>query len=142
MAKCIVFNNGYKYQLRASYSLQTPLRPHRPVGNDYVSLSSSGKLTIQEAYAWDGASGAPDLTAEMRASLVQDGLYQLMRQGLLDVADFRADADEFFDELRMEYGMSKVLPKAAHLAIRAFGSDFADPANDRPPTHAPANCEA
>lgn len=142
MTKCIVFNRGYNYQLKRRYSISTPLRPDRAVGNDFVSLTASGKLTLQAAYAWDGASGAPDLASVMRASLVHDGLYQLIREGLLDANDFRDDADELFYELCVEDGLQKALARAAYLAIRELGAGFADPANDRPPTYAPNDCEA
>lgn len=72
------------YKLLKTVQVRTGIRPfgvHR-VGNAFVQLDAAGLLTIVEGYFWDGASGpAMDSKSIMRASLVHDALYQLIREG-------------------------------------------------------------
>ncbi|MDA8018651.1 MAG: hypothetical protein MPN21_14515 [Thermoanaerobaculia bacterium] len=39
-------------------------------------------IHIEAGYAWNGATGAIDTPSFRRASLIHDGLYQLMREGV------------------------------------------------------------
>ena len=74
----------YKYELTKSYTIQTKLRPKKMIGNKYVIIMPDGMLLIDKGYRWDGPSGpAIDTESFMRASLVHDALYQLIREGHL-----------------------------------------------------------
>ena len=80
----IFYKEGFKYQLVDEYSIKVAVLPGYSVDQGLLSLTSSGLLTIRKHYAWDGPSGpAIDTKNFMRASLVHDALYQLMRQGLI-----------------------------------------------------------
>ena len=89
--------HGYKYQTLEDVAYETrwnlPRRQSIRSCNSWVHLTGDGCLTIQRGYCWDGASGPTfDTASTMRASLVHDALYQLMREELLP-QDFRVPAD-------------------------------------------------
>ena len=95
----IRYRSGYKYQLAENYSVFTGILHHK-IRTDYITLTPSGWLTIKRGYAWDGATGLPSTPKSlMRASLVHDALYQMIRNGLFDD---RAAADEVFFEIAQE----------------------------------------
>ena len=61
----------YKYQLMRDYKHQTIIRLNHDVKiKSFITLSSSGLLTISKGYAWDGPSGPTiDTNNFMRGSL-------------------------------------------------------------------------
>jgi hypothetical protein len=127
----ISYKSGYKYQLTAPYSIQLPepFRPAKEVSNRYVRLTTDGVLTLREDYAWNGADGPTlDTASSMRGSLVHDGIYQLMREGLLDYQIYRQPADRLLCDICVEDGMSPVRAKVWYDAVRAFGGPRAKPA--------------
>ena len=72
--------NRYKYQLVDPYTLNVGLSGYSVTDQQFIQLTSSGLLTIQPGYAWDGPSGPTwDTPDFMRGSLVHDALYQLIR---------------------------------------------------------------
>jgi len=78
----------WKYQTLTEMVYETgwhlPRRQSVATGMGWVHLTSDGRLTIQRGYCWDGASGPTlDTASTMRASLVHDALYQLLREGQL-----------------------------------------------------------
>lgn len=95
----IAYRSGYKYQLEYDYrhALWNVLPQVGETGNKYVTASNGGFLLIRAGYAWDGASGPTiDTKSTMRASLVHDALYQLIREGYLPADDLTyklADAE-------------------------------------------------
>lgn len=87
------YRPGYKYQT-ADVTV-VPLTWYRgpDVVSDFVAIAA-GRLVIRAGYAWDGPSGPTlDTASAMLPSLVHDALYQLIREGVLDVRH-RKDADE------------------------------------------------
>lgn len=139
--KCILYKSGYKYQLKAKYTLNIPVKPLADVGNAYVQLSAAGELKIADAYAWDGPSGPTiDTRNFMRGSLVHDALYQLMREGLLDAASYREPADRLLQQHCKEDGMSAIRAWWVYQGVRLGGGPSADPASDRPLQRAPTGC--
>ena len=91
---CITYRDVlYKYRLLQDNQCQTQLRPEIDlrVPGDWVVLSAKGLLSIKSGYQWDGPSGPTiDTKTFMRGSLVHDGLYQLLREGLLGARDSEA----------------------------------------------------
>ena len=76
----IRYRSDYKYQLASEYRIKIPILPAEDIGTEFIDLDTSGELTVKNAYAWDGPSGPViDTPENMRASLVHDALYQLMR---------------------------------------------------------------
>lgn len=121
MRKGIAYHDGYKYQLAENYTIQTPLRPERVVSSQFILLTTDGRLFILGGYAWDGPSGpVSDVKEFMRASLVHDALYQLMREGLLPQSA-KPIADELMKQLCLEDGMAYPLAEIAYQGVEHFG---------------------
>ena len=138
---CILYNDGYKYQLKRDYTQVIDIKPSSAIDSYFITLDPSGLLTIKKGYAWDGPSGPTiDTKNFMRGSLVHDALYQLMRENQLDKAIYRDIADRLLQKMCIEDGMSKLRAWWVYEAVKRFGDPSADPANDRPPTYAPWEC--
>ena len=96
-----------KYQTLRRYAIQTDFRPDADlVGRlGQVHLRTDGTLLVTKRYVWDGASGPTwDTTSTMRASLVHDALYQLMREQNLDATASRLPADRLLRNIMIEDG--------------------------------------
>jgi hypothetical protein len=115
----------YKYELKGAYALEIPITGCE-VRTEYIDLESDGLLTIKDRYAWDGATNpARDTPNVMRASLVHDALYQLMRLKELDPEEHRKTADEIFRDICLEDGMGRFRAGYSYLAVRWFGGGHA-----------------
>lgn len=138
MAKCIAYNQGYKYQLKETYVVTIPLRPEQPIKTDYIELDTDGNLTIVKGYAWDGPSGPTvDTLSFMRGALVHDALYQLMRGEQIDHIKYREIADKILKDICIEDGMWRIRAAWVYAAVRVFGKWAADPRDKRPVVFAP-----
>ncbi|GAK24268.1 hypothetical protein JCM19052_4928 [Vibrio sp. JCM 19052] len=85
----------YKYNLHSEEQVETGITLTQPFDSPFLSLSEQGLLTIKKGYSWDGASGpAIDTKNILKASLVHDALYQLMREEVLPQSS-REQADSF-----------------------------------------------
>lgn len=105
---CITYKAGYKYQLKRPYTVTVLVYPPRTLETPFLRLTRRGRLTIQAGYAWDRPSGPTfDTASFMRASLVHDALYQLMREGLLERNRWRPVADRLLRTMCREDGMSR-----------------------------------
>lgn len=111
--------HGYKYELMKFVRIRGVSLPD--AGNRYIIIWQ-GTLRILKHYAWDGASGPTwDDKTNMRASLVHDALYQLMRENLLD-RKFRKYADQLFRDMCIQDGMGKFRAWYYYQAVRIFGA--------------------
>lgn len=90
----------------------------------YVALYPTGLLEIAYGYSWDGASGAIDTVSVMRASLVHDALYQLMRESDLNISN-REACDQLLWSLMKEDGVNWLRAWYIYRAVRMFGDVFA-----------------
>jgi hypothetical protein len=123
----------WKYQLLEDVELELPGRwPSIRIAGGLVNLvdyrnPDRGVLTIAAGYSWDGPSG-PTFDTEnfMRASLVHDALYQLMRSGRLPM-DRRPVADALLRDLAREDGMSRLRSWWVWRSVRLFGRKNALP---------------
>lgn len=133
----IAYRRGYKYQLSETYEVTIPELANRPpIVTEYISIIN-GSLFIKEGYAWDGPSGPTiDTKGIMRGALIHDALYQLLREESLPKED-RVIADKVLKRTCLEDGMFFVRANAVYLAVRAFASFAADPANKKPMVYAP-----
>ena len=122
----IKYRSGYKYQLAEAYRVKTAITPPEPIIHDFFVLSTNGTLTINAGYAWDGCSGAYDDRTNMRAGLVHDAFFQLMREGLLDIS-FIGLANKEFQRICLEDGMNAIRAWCYYRAVSAFGKQFATP---------------
>ena len=114
----------YKYQLQDSYVCDTNIALLDDVASHggYVVVMRNGTMVIGKGYAWDGASGPTiDTESTMRASLIHDAWYQLMREGLVST-DLRQYVDELFKIHCLEDGMSKFRAWYYYWGVRIGGA--------------------
>jgi len=130
MDKKIRYREGYKYQLAKDYHVLLPFRHFfEGIHSEYISFYSDGSLTIKSGYSWDGCSGPTiDTTSNMRAGLVHDALYQLMREEFLPQT-FRKNADKVFKQILKEDGMSWWRIFYYYRGVKRFASFAAKPKN-------------
>lgn len=115
----IAYQKGYKYQTVEDYEIELDLRPPRRIKTKFIDFDEEGTLRIRAGYAWDGPSGpAFDTPTFMRASLVHDALYQLMREKHLDSKEHRDDADRVMRALCLEDGMWSIRAWWCYRAVR------------------------
>ena len=116
--------HGWKYELLEPEMLVLPAAFHelgRYFATEYLALSEDA-LTVKAWYLWDGASGPTvDSPSTMRASLVHDALYQLMRLGVLP-RSLKGAADQLLHDLLIEDGMGRFRAWYWLQAVRWFGS--------------------
>jgi len=139
MAKShIRYRSGYKYQLATSYSMPITIKPKKDITTDFIELDTKGTLTIKAGYAWDGPSGpVVDTKENMRASLVHDALYQLMRQKKLSVKAYKDKADKIFKNICIADGIPKKIALAYYLGLKLGGKPATDPKNKKKIHRAP-----
>ena len=120
------YKSGYKYQLVENKYFHGDILPSKPlVDTEYIALDDNGDLTIRSGYSWDGASGPAIQTQDsMRASLIHDAYYQLIRQGHVDMS-YREQADSAYRRICIEDGMSHPRAQAHYIALRMFGATAA-----------------
>jgi len=134
----ISYRSGYKHQLAKPYSLSISIKPKQDIDTEFIKLDKAGKLTIVKGYAWDGASGpVKDEKENMRASLVHDALYQLIRNRKLSKTAHRNKADKLFEKICIEDGVSRALARVYYLGLKVLGEPFADPKKKKKVHRAP-----
>ena len=119
----------YKYQLADDYHIQTLIRPGKVINHPtkpvFITLDSSGIMTIHAGYAWNGASGPSiDTKNTMRGSLVHDALYAMMQAGLIE-EHYCGYADKLLRDILREDGMSDFRSWYYYQAVRKFGASSA-----------------
>jgi len=134
----IRYRSDYKYQLAEGYEVRTLLRPKAPITTGFIDLDVAGNLYIRKGYAWDGPSGpVKDTPENMRASLVHDALYQLMRLGELKSRTHRKTADIQFMEICKEDGVPARTANLWYRGLRRFGRPAASPQHKKKIVRAP-----
>ncbi len=79
----IHYKEGYLYQTTRPSSWQTVIFPQKPITHRYYSLTAQGLLTINEGFAWDGATSCPEWLVPPECSAPHDALCQMMRTGAI-----------------------------------------------------------
>ena len=134
----IRYKSKYKYQLVEKYEMRIPITPRNDMITEYINLDTGGNLTVKRSYAWDGPSGpVKDTPKNMRASLVHDALYQLMRMEKLSARKHRKMADQLFKDMCKKDGVSKRRASIYYRGLRRFGKPAASPENKRRVQRAP-----
>jgi len=114
------------------------IKPRKDIDTDFIRLDKTGKLTIVAGYAWDGPSGpVVDRKENMRASLVHDALYQLMRNRKLTARRHKDKADKLFKKICIEDGVSKRTAYIFYLGLKLGGKPATDPKNRKKVHRAP-----
>lgn len=128
----IRYRADYKYQLANDYKITISIRPKSDITTDFIDLDAQGNLLVKKGYAWDGPSGPViDKEENMRASLVHDALYQLMRNKSLSSRTYRKTADQIFKDICKQDGVSNLRASAYYKALRKFGKPAANPQNKK-----------
>ena len=105
----IRYKGDYKYQLASEYRIKITILPVEDIATEFIDLGTDGELKVKKAYAWDGPSGPViDTKLNLRASLVHDALYQLMRLEELNARTYRKTADKLFRNICKEDGVSSI----------------------------------
>lgn len=134
----INYRGDYKYQLAEDYKIDISILAPSDIVTEFINLDKNGKLIVKGGYAWDGPSGPViDTEENMRASLVHDALYQLMRNKKLSTRGHRRAADQLFKDICIADGVSKFRAKAYYRALRRFGKPAASPKNKKEIHRAP-----
>ena len=110
--------NGYV--LTKDHEAFTYISPSTEAVSDKVYHSYTGFIRISAGFEWDGATGAIDTPDFMRASLVHDALYHLLREGALGMGH-RKRCDQLFRDICIEDGMPLYRAWRAYLGVRVFG---------------------
>ncbi|MGF1718169.1 DUF1353 domain-containing protein [Photobacterium chitinilyticum] len=129
----ITYRSGYKYQLASNSSVNTGLHIDTAIDDGhFLKLDLDGNLHIKKGYAWDGPSGpVVDTKENMRASLVHDALYQLMRNEHLDRNVYKKAADKLFEKICIEDGVPEELARVYYLGLKIGGHPSTDPKNKK-----------
>ena len=137
--KFIRYRSEYKYQLAEDFGVKISIQPVQDIVTNFIELQTNGKLTVKKGYAWDGPSGPViDTNQNLRASLVHDALYQLMRHQLLNSRAHRKTADELFRDMCKQDGVSNIRANMYYKALRRFGKPAASPENKKKIFRAPS----
>lgn len=92
----------------------------------FLRVYETGEVVQDVGYAWDGCSGpAIDDDSNQVPGLEHDGMYQLIRAGILPVKPWRKIADERFKKGLRDRGMSRFRAWYFFRGVRRFGYDAA-----------------
>jgi hypothetical protein len=134
----IRYRSDYKYQLAEGYDVKVLIRPKADIKTDFIDLDIAGNLRVKKGYAWDGPSGPVEDTREnMRASLVHDALYQLMRNKALNTRTHRKTADVEFMLICKADGVPSRRANLWYQGLRRFGKPAASPKRKKKISRAP-----
>ena len=128
----INYRSGYKYQLHTDYPIKTTIKPEKEIDEKFIKLDLQGNLTILSGYAWDGPSGPViDTNENMRASLVHDALYQLMRHKKLPSKKCKDKSDKLFKKICIQDGVPSAIANAYYLGLKVGGKPNVKPENKK-----------
>ena len=109
----------YKYTLTRDCVVQTEIYGYE-INTAFITLDTNGLLTIRAGYSWDGASGPTiDTRSTIRASLIHDALFQLMRLKLIPQTYFKY-ANRLLKDIGIADGMYKKRAELWEFATNNF----------------------
>jgi hypothetical protein len=134
----IKFRSGYKYQLVEDHKTKTDIKPKKDFNDHFVRLNTNGELTVKAGCAWDGTSGPViDTDCNLRASLVHDAFYQLMRNRAIPAYKYKVRADTLFRRMCKEDGTPSIIAQIYYEALKKLGKPSTDPKRGEKIRHAP-----
>lgn len=132
----IGYKSGFKYQLVRTYCVYVDIL-NLDISTKYLRLTPDGWLTIYSGYCWDGPSGPTiDTKTFMRAALVHDALYQLMRMEILPI-EARKHVDELLYKMCREDKMIWIRAQWVYRGVRLGAGYAADPSAKKEIRYAP-----
>jgi len=130
----VKYYSDLKYQLAEDhFHAITDIRiiPINDIETKFVNLSATGKLVIKAGFAWDGPSGPTrDTKSNMRAALVHDAIYYLIRQEMIPHSSWRY-ADQEFELICKEDNMNSFRLWYYMIGLNAANGRAALPKNKR-----------
>jgi len=137
------YSTGYRWQLREDAIFDTGIKGVTAV-TDYVVLDTHGKLFLRGGYATDGVTGITGTPWACllekqwlkRGSFGHDGLYQLIRAGLLD-REHRRTADALLKKWCLKDGAWEWQAETVHRVVKKMAGDAIMPSSERPILVAP-----
>lgn len=134
---------AYKYQLTSQHTLNLPRGESlemsvRNINHPFIKIKEVKqdkqgilrKMVIKKGYCWDGCSGPTiDTRSNMRAGLIHDVFFQMIREGFLE-PDCKDYADKLFRDICIEDGMSKLRAWYYYKAVKWFGGKYCKPKGD------------
>lgn len=128
--KCIKYTKGYKYMLEEDAWFYTGIKPDQDFITKRVIHYTDGWMLIKEGFCWDGCSGPTwDDKSNMRAGLMHDGVYYLLRHGFSMA--YRSIGDKKLRDLMIEDGAIRARANYYQWAVSHFGKGSAEPKNQR-----------
>ncbi len=137
--KHIFYRTGYKYQLDRDYQIETAIKPEEEIDTQFICLATSGHMIVKSGYAWDGTSGfVLDTDENLRASLVHDAFYQLMRQKQLTPRKkYKDNVDKLFRRMCKEDNVLSAIAQLYYEGLKKLGNPSTDPKNSKKIHQAP-----
>ena len=123
----VTSSGKYKHKLFKSYRIQTTYRPKKRIETEFITLCKNGVLIIKIAYRWNGLTFFPEIKSMIRASLIHDALYELMKERLLDYKTDRNTADNLFREESVKDRTWRIVTEPVYIVLRTMGAGFAKP---------------
>lgn len=114
----IKYKHGFKFYLAEDFSLRIDGLPDANVLPLYKMSMANGTLTISKGYMWD--KGFRDKRF-VRATLVQEALYQLIRLGYLPY-EWRSKSNAIYFGLLVEDGVPKPIAWMMKKWVDVFGN--------------------
>lgn len=101
---------NYKYRLLEEYVHDTRFDFSHLIDGvnlEFINVTANGVITVRKGYSWDGASGPTwDTESTMRASLMHDVMYQLIRVEVIS-KKWQAEADILLWEIMREDSLTE-----------------------------------
>ena len=117
----LYYSCGYKYQTRERIRFRLPIEFEAyTVDTRFIALNDC-VLTLAAGYAGDGPSGpTADSKCSMRAAMLHDAGYQLLREGYLPHT-MKDLIDSLFHELLLADGMGRIRAWLWYQGVKRFG---------------------
>lgn len=120
-----ITDKKYKYEMLEDWTHN--LNCFHIYKNKYICLKCE-RIIVKKGFRWDGASGFPDSKKVLRASLIHDAFYQVIREDWSlkknEKQSLKSYADLIFKEICIEDNTHNAIAFWLHRAVKRFGNLF------------------
>lgn len=121
------YQKGFKYWIKEAEFFETEIRGCR-ICTKFIDLYEDGKLHIKKGFASDGGTRVVETKKNIRGFFVHDGLFYLMKLGLLPLSNVKQAGNEM-QKIHIEDGVWKWQAKIYNYFATKFGCKYANPKN-------------